>query len=295
MDLVVGATGFVGGLAARQLRALGREVRALVRGGAGHAGASALAADGVAVAPGDLADPPSLALACAGCDTVVCTATAMPNAGGDALRRIDHDGVLELMAAAEAAAVKRFVYISYSRNIRTESPLSRAKRGCEARLEAGRMEYAILQPSIFMEVWLGPHLGFDVAGGRVRVYGDGKAAVSYVSGRDVAAFAAAAAARPGALREKVQVGGPEPLSQLDAVAHFERVLGRRMTLDHVTVSALEAQQRSDDPLQQAFAALMLGYAQGDAIPEARDNAARYGVTLTPLADYAGRFRAPSGS
>ena len=146
-----------------------------------------------------------------------------------------------------------------------------------------------------MEVWLGPHLRFDVARGRVRVYGDGKAAVSYVSGRDVAAFAAAAATRPGELREKVQVGGPEPLSQLEAVAHFERVLGRRMALDHVPVSALEAQQRSDDPLQQAFAGLTLAYALGDAIPEACDNAARYGVTLTSLADYAGRFRVPSGS
>jgi uncharacterized protein YbjT (DUF2867 family) len=290
MDLVVGATGFVGGLVARQLRAQGRDVRALVRGGAGHAGASALAADGAAVVNGDLTDPSSVARACIGCDTVVCTATAMPNAGGDALRRIDHDGVLGLIAAAEAAAVKRFVYISYSRNIRTESPLSRAKRGCEARLESGRMDHVILQPSFFMEVWLGPHLGFDVAGGRVRAYGDGKAAVSYVSGRDVAAFAAAAATRPGGVREMVQVGGPDPLSQLDAVEHFERVLGRRMTLDHVPVSALEAQQRSDDPLQQAFAALMLGYALGDAIPEARDNAARYGVTLTSLADYAGRFR-----
>ena len=295
MDLVVGATGFVGGLVARQLRAQGRDVRALVRGGAGHAGASALAASGAVIVDGDLTDNASVAWACAGCETVVCTATAMPNAGGDALRRIDHDGVLNLMAAAEAAAVKRFVYISYSRNIRTESPLSRAKRACEARLEAGRMEYVILQPSVFMEVWLGPHLGFDVAGGHVRVYGDGKAAVSYVSGRDVAEFATAAATRPGELREKVQVGGPEPLSQLDAVAHFERVLGRRMTLEHVPVSALEAQQRSDDPLQQAFAALMLGYAQGDAIPEARDNAVRFGVTLTSLADYAGRFRVSSGS
>jgi uncharacterized protein YbjT (DUF2867 family) len=295
MDLVVGATGFVGGLVARQLRTQSRDVRALVRGGAGHAGASALAAAGVAVVDGDLTDRPSVARACAGCDTLVCTATAMPNAGGDALRRIDHDGVLNLIAAAEAATVRRFVYISYSRNIRTESPLSRAKRGCEARLESGRMEYAILQPSVFMEVWLGPHLGFDVAGGRVRVYGDGKAAVSYVSGRDVAAFAVAAAMRPGELREKVQVGGPEPLSQLEAVAHFERALGRRMTLDHVPVSALEAQQHSDDPLQQAFAALMLAYALGDAIPEARDNAVRYGVTLTPLADYAGRFRVPGGA
>jgi uncharacterized protein YbjT (DUF2867 family) len=292
MDLVVGATGFVGGLVARQLRAQGRDVRALVRGGAGHAGASALAAAGAEVLDGDLTDPASLAQSCAGCGTVLCTATAMPNAGGDALRRIDHEGVLNLIAAAEAAGVARFVYISYSRNIRTESPLSRAKRGCEARLESGRMDYVILQPSVFMEVWLGPHLGFDVAGGRIRVYGDGKAAGSYVSGRDVAAFATAAAARPGQLREKVQVGGPESLSQLEAVAQFERVLGRRMTLDHVPVSALEAQQRSDDPLQQAFAALMLGYAQGDAIPEARDNAARYGVALTSLADYADGFRVP---
>ena len=157
------------------------------------------------------------------------------------------------------------------------------------------MEYAILQPSVFMEVWLGPHVGFDVAGGRVRVYGDGKAAVSYVSGRDVAAFAAAAVTRPGELREKIQVGGPEPLSQLEAVANFERVLGRRMTVDLVPVAALEAQQRSGDPLQQAFAALMLAYALGDPMPEARDNAARYGVTLTSLADYAGRFRVASDS
>jgi len=127
------------------------------------------------------------------------------------------------------------------------------------------------------------------------VYGDGKAAVSYVSGRDVAAFAVAAAMRPGELREKVQVGGPEPLSQLEAVAHFERVLGRRMALDHVPVSALEAQQHSDDPLQQAFAALMLAYAMGDSIPEAQENAARYGVTLTSLAEYAGRYRVPGGA
>ena len=224
-DLVVGATGFVGGLIVRQLRARGRDVHALVRRGAGHPGAGPLADAGVLVLDGDLIDPASVARACEGVDTVVCTATAMPNAAGDALRRIDHDGVLNLVAAAEAAGVKRFVYTSYSENIRVESPLGRAKRACEARLESGRMDYVILQPSVFMEVWLGPHLGFDVAGGRARIYGDGKAKVSYVSGRDVAAFAVAAATRPGAARDRIQIGGPEPLSQLDAVAQFERTLG----------------------------------------------------------------------
>jgi NADH dehydrogenase len=290
-DLVVGATGFVGGPVVHQLRARDRDVRALVRRGAGHPGAGPLAEAGVEVFDGDLTDPASVARACLGVDTVVCTATAMPNAGGDALQRIDHDGVLNLIEAAGDAGARRFVYTSYSRNIRTESPLSLAKRACESRLESGPMEYAVLRPSVFMEVWLGPHLGFDAANARARIYGDGKAPVSYISGRDVAAFAVAAATRPGALREKVQIGGPEPLSQLDAVAEFERVLGRPMALEFVPVPALESQHRSEDPLQRTFAALMLAYATGDPIPEARENAARSGVKLTSLAEYAGRFAA----
>ena len=64
MDLVVGSTGFVGGLAVRQLCAQGRAVRALVRGGTGHAAANALADLGAAIVDGDLTDPASIARAC---------------------------------------------------------------------------------------------------------------------------------------------------------------------------------------------------------------------------------------
>lgn len=291
MDLVVGATGFVGGLAVRQLCAQGHAVRALVRGGAGHSAASGLAGVGAAIVDGDLTDPTSIVRACRGIDTAVCTATAMPNAAGDALRRIDHDGVLNLIAEAERAGVRRFVYASYSGNITVESPLGHAKRACEARLASGRMEYVVLRPSFFMEVWLGPHLGFDVASARVRIFGEGSRGVSYVSGRDVAAFAVAAATRAGTPREAVQVGGPESVSQLEAVALFEQTLGRRFARDHVPMEALEAQLASADPLQKTLAALSISYARGDAIPEARDNAARHGVSLTPLSAYAAGFKA----
>jgi uncharacterized protein YbjT (DUF2867 family) len=290
MDLVVGATGFVGGAVARQLCARGRAVRALVRGGAGRKEAGPLVSAGAALVDGDLTDPASIARACQGIETVVCTVTAMPNAGGDALQRIDHDGVLGLIGEAERAGVRRFVYTSYSGNIRVDSPLERAKRACEARLASSAMESVVLRPSIFMEVWLGPHLGFDVANARARVYGEGTAKVSYVSGADVAAFAVAAAGRPGELREVVQIGGPEPASQLEVVALFEQTLGRRFTLEHVPMAALEAQHQSPDPLQKTFAALSIGYARGDVIAEARENAERYGVTLTSLAEYASRFR-----
>jgi uncharacterized protein YbjT (DUF2867 family) len=290
MDLVVGATGFVGGLATRQLCGRGRPVRALVRGGAGRSAAGSLIEAGASIVDGDLTQPASIARACEGVEVVVCTVTAMPNAGGDALQRVDHDGALGLIREAERAGARRFVYISFSGNIRTDSPLARAKRACEAQLASSRMEHAILRPSYFMEVWLGPHLGFDAANARARIYGDGQAKVSYVSGADVAAFATAAATKPGPLRDTVEIGGPEPVSQLEAVALFERTTGRSFTVEHVPLAALEAQYATDDPLQKTFAALSIAYAHGDAMPEARANAGRFGVALTSLADHASRMK-----
>jgi uncharacterized protein YbjT (DUF2867 family) len=284
--LVVGATGTVGSATAHRLRALGFDVRALVRGEPARPEFRRLSQAGVRLTSGDLTDTSSLAAACVDVDTVVCTATSMPNGSGDALRRIDHDGVLTLIEAAEGAGVRRFVYTSYSGSIRTESPLDNAKRACEARLAGSRMEPVVLRPSYFMQVWLSAHLGFDVEHGRVRVYGDGRAPVSYVSATDVASFAVAAVTHPGELRETIEIGGPEPLSQLYAVAIFEDVMGRRLERDHVPMAVLEEQHRSADPLQRSFAALMLAYAIGDPMPAAGLTARRFGVSLTSLADYA---------
>jgi uncharacterized protein YbjT (DUF2867 family) len=286
MQLVVGATGVVGGMAARRLRDLGYDVRAVVRGDTARPEAQALSRLGVNVVAGELGDPVAIAEACAGVETVVCTATAMPNVAGDALQRVDHEGVLALIAAAEGAGVRRFVYTSFSGNIRVDSPLTRAKRACEARLAGSPMQGVVLRPSYFMQVWLGPHLGFDVAQARARIYGDGTAGISYVSAVDVAAFAVAAATRPGELRETVDIGGPEPVSQLEAVALFEQLLGRRFSLEQVPMATLEAQHRSSDPQQQTFAALMMACALGDVLPEARHSAERYGVSLTSVEDYA---------
>jgi uncharacterized protein YbjT (DUF2867 family) len=285
--LVVGATGQVGGAAALRLKESGCNVRALVRGDMARPAAVALTQAGVELIPGDLGDEASLRRALSGMSAVVCTVTAMPNAGGDALQRVDHDGVLALIDAARQAGVRRFVYTSYSGNIQTDSPLARAKRACEARLASiDAMESLILRPSYFMEVWLGPHVGIDVRQGRARIFGAGSAPVSYVSAPDVAAFAAAAAMRQGNLREVLEIGGPEAVSQLEAVALFERLSGRPFEREHVPMAALEQQHRSDDPLQQTFAALMIAFALGDAIPGAQEVARRYGVRLTALEEYA---------
>ncbi|MGH8863958.1 MAG: hypothetical protein ACREVZ_04855, partial [Burkholderiales bacterium] len=61
-------------------------------------------------------------------------------------------------------------------------------------------------------------------------------------------------------------------------------------VEHVPMGALEAQHQSPDLLQKTFAALMMSCALGDSIPEARQNAARYGVPLSSVADYAAGFQ-----
>ena len=290
MDLVVGATGLVGQQIALGLRQRGRTVRALVRGGAHHEKAAPLIAAGIEIVDADLTKPETLSTACPGVETVLCTATSMPHGKDGGLRRVDHDGTLALIDSAERSGVQHFIYTSYSGNIREDSPLETAKRDCEKRLLAAKMRFTILRPSYFMEMWLSPALGFDPASGRARIYGSGEAKVSYISLHDVVAFALAVAADPSHPSAFLEMGGPEPISQLDAVATFERLFGKKCELEKVPLGALEDQHRSPDPLQKTFAALMIGYAKGDVVHGSVETARTYGVTLRSVSDYAATFR-----
>ena len=289
MDLVVGATGLVGQQVALTLLQRGRSIRALVRRGAHHPKAQPLFSAGIEIRDADLTQAESLPAACDGIETIVCTATSMPHARNEGLRRVDLEGTLALIAAAEAAGVRHFIYTSYSGNIREDCPLHTAKRMSEARLLDSNMRVTILRPSYFMEAWLSPALGFDPVNAVARVYGPGNAPVSYISVRDVVAFAVAAALSQGSGHQILEMGGPEPLSQRDAVALFERILAKKFKLDFIPLAALEEQFRSPDPLVKTFAALSIAYAKGDLIPDARATARRFGVEPYSPASYAASF------
>jgi len=148
--LVVGATGFVGGEIARKLALQKHKVTGLVRGGSAHPKAKQLLSAGIEIVAGDLCIPETLVHAVRNSEPVVCTATSMPSASDNGLQKVDHDGTLALIDAAERGGVKKFVYVSYSGNICEESPLETAKRECENRLLASQMEAVILRPSYFM-------------------------------------------------------------------------------------------------------------------------------------------------
>jgi uncharacterized protein YbjT (DUF2867 family) len=289
--LIVGATGLVGGEIAHKLAKHGNDVVAFVRGGRIHSKADELLSAGIGIIEGDLTSAETLAKAVEDSEVVVCTATSMPSAANDGLRRVDHDGILALIEAAEAEGVKKFIYVSFSGNIQEDSPLKTAKRECENRLLASRMEVVIVRPSYFMEVWLSPALGFDPTKSSVRIYGSGDAKVSYVSASNVSDFGALAATKTYPDKKTIlEIGGPEPLSQLDMIRIVEKEWKKRMKTDCVPTEALESLHKSSDPLQKTFAALMLAYSKGDVVVGASSLAHQHAIKLQSVAEYASKSR-----
>jgi dihydroflavonol-4-reductase len=109
--LVTGATGLIGSRIAERLAEDGHAVRALVRPGTDAAPLHAL---GIAVAPGDLADPPSVAAALDGCAAVVhsAAATGGPRQDVAGMEAVNVRGTATVLDAARRAGVGRVVAVS---------------------------------------------------------------------------------------------------------------------------------------------------------------------------------------
>jgi NADH dehydrogenase len=262
-------------------------VRALVRSSSNAESVARLESLGAETVVGDLKDRASLDAACRGVDAVISTVSSTRSrAGGDSLEATDHAGQLQLVDAARAAGVGRYVYISFSGAIGRDDALTVAKREVERRIRESGMTYTILRPTFFMEVWLSPLLGFDAAHAKAKVYGAGENAISFISLGDVAEFAARALETPAADNATIELGGPEALTPHEVIRIFEEIGGRPFEVEHVPERALEAAyEGAADSLQRAFAALSLGYGRGDAIPM-EETLRRFPVRLRSVRDYA---------
>lgn len=297
MILVVGATGLVGGETCRLLAESGKKVKALTRRSSEPAKRDRLKHTGAVLVEGDLKDKASLIKACEGVETVISTASAtISRSSGDNIESVDHQGQINLVDAAKIAGVKRFIFISFKPDPDLEYPLEAAKQDVERRIQASGMDHAILRAGFFLEIWLSPAHGFDALQGKVRVLGEGKNKISWISAFDVAAAAAALAGRDSLGKQVLEIAG-DVLSPDEVVGLFEQELGREINVEKVPEEALRQQYTgAQDATQKTFAGLMLGYAMGVQMDPAvlREIIGREPVTVRAFARNAGASRAVSG-
>jgi uncharacterized protein YbjT (DUF2867 family) len=286
--LVAGATGQVGLQICELLAARGSAVRALVRATSDAGRVARLREAGADVVVGDLELPETLGRAVNGVRAVITTASSFPaDERPDAIERMERAGSINLVDAAAAAGVDRFVYTSF-KEIVPDFPFQQAKRAVEAHLAASGLVFTVLRPASFMDVWFSPLLGFDVMAGKVTVYGDGMAPSAWICTTDVARFAVWALDAEEARNATIELGGPDAVSQLEAIAIHEELGRKTLERDAVALESLERMYADAlTPRERSLAGVMLSVAQGSST-DMRDLCSASGIRLTSVREFAAR-------
>ncbi len=283
--LVAGATGYLGSEICRQLILKNKNVKGLVRATSDSNKVAHLKELGVEIVEGDLKNKDSLENALQGVSAVITTVSStLSRQEGDSIQTVDDEGQINLIDAAINAGVSHFIYISFCEL--GECPLQTAKRKVEKHLTESGLNYTILQPTYFMEVWLSPVLGFDYPNAKASIFGEGKNKVSWIAIKDVASFAVDSLDNPAAKNRIIELGGPEALSPLEVVNIFETAKGKKFELQFVPEEALKAQRDgAQDPLSESFSTLTLGVVNGSEI-DMTSILNDFQIRLTTVIDYA---------
>lgn len=280
MILVAGGTGHLGGEVVARLMAAGRQVRVLTRDAER---ARRRLGEGPEIVAGDVGMQRSAEPAMSGVECVVSAMTGF-GPGGAGPRAIDLQGNEMLVRTAQSAGVRRFVLLSMH-GAAPDHPLEllRMKHAAEEVLQASSLEWVIVRPTVFMELWAG-----IVA--RAPVIGRGENPINFVSVRDLARFVELAAIDPALSRQAIEVGGPENLTLNELARQIGAAKGPRVSIRHIPRSVLTIARWGLRPLRPDLAGLIeagIAMDSRDMTFDASDLQRRFPqVRLTRLADVA---------
>jgi uncharacterized protein YbjT (DUF2867 family) len=151
---LIGGTGFVGAHLVRHLLEAGHTPRLLVRAGSDHKIERQAECEFV---PGTVADQAALSACLSGADAVIYLIGILREfpAQGITFEALQYQGVVDTIAAAHTAGVKRFVLMS-ANGIRADgTAYQRTKYRAEQALKASTLRWTIFRPSVIFGTPLG--------------------------------------------------------------------------------------------------------------------------------------------
>lgn len=223
--LVVGASGMLGQRVASALLAGGAPVRAAGRHPRKLAGLVASGAQAVVL---DLARPDSFAGALDGVETVFTAAHGLMDRSGRGPELVDAEGMWRLIDAAVAGGVRRFVHTSaQDAEPDSQAAFTRAKHVAERHLRASGLDWTIVRPSAFADLYAHEMIGSKVAAGKtVWLLGRGTTRRNFVAVDDVVTIASRALLDGCFSRQTVAVMGPDNMTEREVAALYGRLAGR---------------------------------------------------------------------
>lgn len=240
--LVTGATGFVGGHVVAALQAQGYPLRVLVRT---PAKAEKLKAGGVEIAAGDIFEPPSLAKAAREMNTVIHLVGIIQEVGRATFERVHVAGTHNVLAAAQAAGVPRFLYISgLGAGPRAPAKYHRTKYAAEEAVRASGLEYLIFRPSVLC----GPGDGFVSlllkmirTSPVVPIIGDGRYQLQPLYIQDLCTCILRGLEDPSVWNQTFEIGGADALEYNQILHLLLQHLGKSRLKIHIPLSLMKIQ------------------------------------------------------
>ena len=239
MILVTGATGFVGRRVVAALAAEGRAVRALVHS-ASHAHALP-DHEGDAV-EGDVLSPATLEKACEGVDAVIHLVAVIRENSRATYQDVNHQGTRNILAAAKAAGVRKFVLAS---TIGASSdpgiPYLYSRWMGEQEVERSEVPYTIVRFSVGFgegDEFFNTIAALVKVAPIVPVAGDGKALFQPIAAEDAARCLVAALDSEALVGQTIEAGGPARLTYDEIVDLIAETLGAKIRKLHAPMGVM---------------------------------------------------------
>jgi uncharacterized protein YbjT (DUF2867 family) len=252
MIVVTGASGYVGSHIVRRLAELDRPVRALVRSRQWAQKEGRLKGLDVDWAEGDVTRPETLTPAMQGATAIIHTVAIAIEKGGRTYEKINYQGTVNVVEAAKAAGVRRFINMSQlGADSRLPYRFLASKGKAQEYVAASALDWTAFRPSV---IW-GPEDEFANTFVRLipfspiifPIVGDEEAKFQPVWVEDLVTCIVKALDDPGTIGKEYEVGGPEVLTLEEIERRTLKAIGARrlmvpfpMPVLRIVVTLMEA-------------------------------------------------------
>jgi len=300
---ITGATGFVGQELVQQLQQAGHTVRLLVRSRSSRPVQEAISRYGAEVHVGNVLEAASLEGALRGMEAAIHLVGVISEVGESTFENVHTRGTQNVVAAAQAAAIRRFIQMSaLGTRPNATARYHQSKCAAEELVRQSGLDYTIFRPSLIY----GPRDQFvNLFATIIRlspfvpVLGSGRARFQPVSVETVARAFVRALCEPKSIGQCYDLCGPETFTLPELLDHILALMRKKRFKLRVPLSLARVQAafleflfqrllRKAPPLNRDQLVML----EEDNIGDARAANELFGLRHAPFRQEAARFLTP---